>query len=133
MASRAAITGKIAQVMSEYAVAINRGAEHGVQVGMIFGILGTGGVPVVDPETGASLGSVTYAKAYVKVAQVHNNWSIATTYREMSASDLAKAFGPTRVVETLQVDKDALAKVRQDRDATVRVGDPVTEQQETTG
>jgi hypothetical protein len=75
-----AITGKIAEIVDEHTLIINRGEEHKVRSGMIFVVMGLGG-DVKDPDTGDSLGPKPFEKLRVKVADVYPKFCVAETYR----------------------------------------------------
>lgn len=75
------IRGKIAKILNSREVALNIGEENGVKVGMVFEILFPSADEIVDPDTGASLGSVAQAKTRVKVERAYDRFAIAATYR----------------------------------------------------
>ncbi|MDQ0094812.1 hypothetical protein [Paeniglutamicibacter psychrophenolicus] len=75
------IEGRVATVLSDRQIAINRGSQHGVEIGMKFAVL-TDEVPVVtDPETGEEIGNVEVAKTLVKIVSIQEKMSIARTFR----------------------------------------------------
>ncbi len=74
------ITGKVADILDRYSLVINRGQGAGVEVGMIFLVMGLGG-SITDPDTGEDLGPRPIEKLRVKVTDVHEKFSIAETYR----------------------------------------------------
>lgn len=90
------LVGKVAEIMDRYTLAINRGSEHGVEVGMIFAVIGFGG-EIVDPETKQSLGPRPVEKLRVKVADVYEKFCVAETYRLVTPSrSLDYLLGPNR-------------------------------------
>lgn len=72
-------TTRVAKVIDEYSLALNRGDDHGIMVGDVFSV---GSQPIIDPETGEDLGS--YPKVRVKVVHVHPKFCVAVTYRSVS-------------------------------------------------
>ena len=57
------IRGKIARVLNSREVAINLGSGNGVKVGMHFDVLDKNSEDIMDPDTGALLGSIERAKS----------------------------------------------------------------------
>lgn len=72
------IEGKVAEVIDIYTVVINRGNEHGVEEDMRFVIYELG-EEIKDPDTDESLGKFEYVKAKVRVTNVNEKFSTATT------------------------------------------------------
>lgn len=75
------LEGKVASVLNSREVALNIGQEAGVEIGMLFDILAEKPEEVIDPDTGATLGSVNRPKVRVKVCHVDKLLSVATTFR----------------------------------------------------
>ena len=75
------VRGKVARVLNEREVAINRGLSDGVEVGMKFKILNPETQEVRDPDTGESLGYVERAKIPVRVTEIQDKFAVATTFR----------------------------------------------------
>ena len=69
------IEGKIAKIVDECTVIINRGSEAGIREGMKFAIL-AGGDAVADPDTGEALGTWEVVKDYVKTTHVQEKISV---------------------------------------------------------
>ena len=129
------IRGKIARVLNSREVAINKGADDGVEIGMIFKILSTKGSEIQDPDTGETLGSVDMAKTSVKVTSVQERIAVASTYRtrrvNVGGSGLSsiRLFEPPKWetrLETLKIDKAAVEELSEE-DAFVNTGDPVVQ------
>ena len=129
------IRGKVARVLNSREVAINKGSDDGVKIGMIFKILSTKGSEIEDPDTGEPLGSVDLVKTSVKVTMVHERIAVASTYRSHRVNVGGHGFGfggmfeppkwETRF-ETLRID-DAAIKDLDEEDAIVHTGDPVVQ------
>lgn len=133
------IRGKIARVLSAREVVINKGADDGVKIGMIFKILSTKGSEIKDPDTGEALGSVELAKTSVKVTEVQERIAVASTYRShrvnVGGSGLGSVVFPSRLfdppkwetrLETLKID-DAAIEELDEKDSFVHTGDPVVQ------
>ncbi|GAS92672.1 hypothetical protein [Mycolicibacterium brisbanense] len=72
-------TARVAHLIDQFSLVLNRGSEHDVMTGDVFSI---GSLPIIDPETGEDLGS--YPKLQVKVRHVHPKFCVAETYRSVS-------------------------------------------------
>lgn len=75
------IRGKVARVLNEREIAINRGTAHGVTVDMYFDIMDPKGLNIKDPDTNEVLGSIERTKVRVKIVRTEEKLSLATTYR----------------------------------------------------
>ena len=135
------IRGKIARVLNSREVAINKGSDDGIRVGMIFKILSTKGSEIQDPDTGETLGSVDLVKTSVKVTAVQERIAVASTYRtrrvNVGGSGLSSYIGLSSIrlfeppkwetrLETLKIDKAAVEELSEE-DAFVHTGDPVVQ------
>lgn len=78
------IEGKVAQVVSERELVINRGSEHGVIVGMRFEILEPDPAEIVDPDTGETLGVVQRTKVEVEAVEVQPKMTVCRTFRKVT-------------------------------------------------
>ena len=74
------IRGKVARVLNEREVAINRGSDHGVEFGMKFNILEPESQEIRDPDTGEALGRIENRKVQVRVSSVYNRMAVAETF-----------------------------------------------------
>ena len=129
------IRGKVARVLNSREVALNKGSNDGVAVGMIFKILSPTGSAIKDPDTGEVLGSVELTKTRVKVTEVQDRVCVASTYHTYrinlggSGSGLAGLFEPPKWetrIETLKTDEATLEEL-DEKDAYVKTGDPVAQ------
>lgn len=103
------IEGKVAKILNNRELAMNRGRNQGVELGMKFAVIED--LEVLDPDTKQQLGSVNRESIRVKVVQVFDDFSIAQTYqtyRVPSVADsvllasLAPRLGRTTNVRTIQ-------------------------------
>ena len=129
------IRGKIARVLNTREVAINKGTDNGVEIGMVFKILSTKGSEIKDPDTGESLGSVELVKTTIKVIAVQERIAVASTYRSKRVNvggrgvSFTTLFEPPRWetrYETLKIDDAAIAELDEE-DSFVQAGDPVVQ------
>lgn len=68
------LTARVVHVVDDYKVAINRGFEHGVNVGDTYLIYSVG-PDLTDPDTGESLGALELVKGRVVVRHVQEKIS----------------------------------------------------------
>lgn len=72
-----AVEGKVAKILGNNEVVINRGRGDGVRQGMLFEIFAPEGEEVWDPDTGETLGTVEDVKARAEVTEVKDRLSVA--------------------------------------------------------
>lgn len=87
------IEGKVAQVISERDIAINRGSSAGVEVGMRFKILSSKPSEVRDPDTDELLGTVEISKVEVEVISVQENLAVCRTFKKIVVPGRPKRAG----------------------------------------
>ena len=80
------IRGKVAKVLSARRLVINRGSEHGVDLGMRFRVLEE--LDITDPDTGDLLSDAPHEVIKVEVIDVEPRYAIAHTYEAYYVSDL---------------------------------------------
>jgi hypothetical protein len=117
----------VARIFSPRHVALSAGAKDGVKEGMVFVIYSLGDT-IFDPRTGESLGELEIVKGRVKVIDVQDKVSQATTLSR-TASEMVNPFekvfpfAPRReyysTQDELKVDIPQPFTV----DLTVRIGD----------
>jgi hypothetical protein len=77
MTEQKLLAGKVAEILGDYELAINIGRNSGVKRGMEFAVLGDKSIN--DPDSHKKLGTYKYEKVMVRVNQVEDNYSIAST------------------------------------------------------
>lgn len=97
----APIEGKIAKIVDDQTVIINRGTASGVREGMKFAIF-TGGDAVADPDTGESLGEWEVVKGCVKVSHVQKKLSVCAALGIFASDDDEKR--PSKTLSSAMVD-----------------------------
>lgn len=74
MSKSSKITATVVHVVDEYKAAINKGSEHGVNVGDTYLVYSVG-PELTDPDTGESLGALELVKGRVVVRHVQDKIS----------------------------------------------------------
>lgn len=133
------IRGKVALVLNSRELVINIGSEHGVTVGMHFDVVYPYGT-IRDPDTKKVLGSIKRTKVRVRVTEVQEKLSVASTYRSTRVNiggpgfdfgPFSRALMPSKWItryETLkESDRETLIEDIDDEDSYVKVGDPVVQ------
>lgn len=129
------IQGKVAAILNERDLVINRGENDGVSEEMLFQVTQPN-VPITDPDSGVELGVLVRDKIKVKVVEVHPQFSVAKTYETYSAhvpSLYERAESTSRGRTVTRVRKIIIESPGQNTDtigqegSTVKVGDPVVQ------
>ena len=74
------IEAKVAKVLSNREVVLNRGSSHGVTEGDKFDILGDHEIKIEDPDSNEMIGTIQGAKVRVIVRIVKERFCIAHTF-----------------------------------------------------
>lgn len=108
---------KVAKVIDEWSLVLNKGAKDGIEIGQRFLIYAVGEV-IKDPDTGDELEALEIVKGTGKVTHLQEN--IATISSDMKSSPhrtirrikkknalnaLAMMLGPEEIEETLPAEK----------------------------
>jgi len=121
------IKGKVAEIVDEYTVVINRGNKHGVEEDMRF-VIYEPGEEIKDPDTDESLGEFEYVKAKVEVVNVQEKFSTAKTYEThtMPAIPALALLARDRTMrEELPLDEETRAGLPKRSEISVKSGDLV--------
>ncbi|MBE7553223.1 MAG: hypothetical protein HS126_19305 [Anaerolineales bacterium] len=132
------IMGKVATILNERELAINIGSKDGVTEGMKFKVLADQPADILDPDTGANLGSVEREKVRVMATEVNEKFTVCRTYRKEyipggplhgTFSSLLKSYGltdpPREIIETLRADDKSLPPPLSEEESYVKKGDRV--------
>ncbi|BFM39700.1 FlgT C-terminal domain-containing protein [Synechocystis sp. LKSZ1] len=87
IAKPGAFPAKVARVIDNYKLVINRGKEHGIREGQRVMIYKVDQEQIVDPDTGKLLGNLELVKGTGKVFQVEDKYAIIEsdkTYQKLS-------------------------------------------------
>lgn len=110
------IKGKVAQILSEYELALNIGSDHGVEKGMTF-IIHSSPIDLFDPDTNRKIGQTTVELERVGVYEVQKRYSLARTLLVTpTITPYPTLFAPSR--KKLTVNRDDLIE----HEATIKVG-----------
>ena len=131
------IQARVAQILTERELVLNKGADAGVEIGMRFKILRPKGEDIRDPDTGKILGSVELVKTIVKVTEVQASLALAQTFRtvETQSYGLGSVLGSVTIwgqaagsrVETLRTSERRIQQDLDEADSFVKIGDPATQ------
>lgn len=118
------IHAKVARILNSTDLALNKGAEDGVEEGMKFAVLSDAGQDIRDPDTGEILDSIQVAKTVVKIIHVAPRSSIGRTFRKRVSTGIFSSLGQgsTRH-ETLASDESRVQQELDPKEAKVKVGD----------
>lgn len=123
------IRARVAEVLTERELVLNKGSEDGVAIGMRFAILNRKGADIIDPDTGKSMGPVELEKTIVKVVRLQDHLAIARTFRTYkqggSGFYISGLLGsPSRTVpETLRTSERTYSEELDEKESYVKRGD----------
>jgi len=130
------IEGKVAAILNELDLAINRGKEHGVVRGMRFEVLEPEGISITDPESGRVLGEETQVKIVVRVIRAEDDYSVArsdeiipgstSAIESLFSASLSLKQGTPSRRRTLRTEEALFTPLKEDK-SFVQRGDPVRE------
>ena len=127
------IQGKVAKVLNDREVVINRGRDQGVKLGTRFKIIET--VEIRDPDTRDVIGTIIREKVRFKVVYAQPSMSIARTYEthtfgsssaRQAAEMLAQSVHPQASIQRTDVKRIRPAGDG-DEPVLVEIGDIVDE------
>jgi len=136
------ITGKVAQILNDREVIVNRGSTHGIRVGMYIGIIDPLSMDVVDPDTGESIGGIRRIKVTLKITQVSDRLAVAATFKTQrvntGGSGLIGLGTATRYLEAPKYEErverlgfdSTSARPLDESQSKVQVGDPFEQMSE---
>ena len=129
-ANKGPITAKVASILTERELTLNRGSKDGVKSGMKFKVLAKDPIEIFDPETNAKLGIVDREKVMVMASSVAEKFTICRTYRKWNTgfSNLVAMMAmPHEVEESLKVSDSSLPTPLSEEDSVVKIGDRVVQ------
>jgi len=128
------IVGKVAALLDERGLVINRGSRDGVKKPMRFMIYAAHGKKIIDPDTKAELGELKLSKLAVQVVEVFPTYSIAETYkfRTVNEGGESNLFGgltgylsPPKYVkkyETFSIEEHTKKQIDEEK-SIIKIGD----------
>lgn len=130
------IRGHVAAILNTRQLALNIGSSNHVQVGMQFDVVHARNHELKDPISGEFLGKLELPKKRVKISEVAEKYSIASTLaREVNVGgrgvgwDFANIYAPPKWVtryDTLKKSRSSFEEI-DESESVVKVGDPVVE------
>ncbi|MFF5031339.1 hypothetical protein [Nocardia salmonicida] len=122
--SEGVIEGQVAAVFGSREVLINRGAKHGVQIGMRFAILDEPTKVPLD-ETGTAV-EIRFPKTIVKIVRLEgDSAAVGRTFRTVKGTNAFSALMGAKEDEPETFDYEDGFTFEATRDQTVRKGDLV--------
>ena len=125
------ISGSVARLLNDRELVINRGATHGVEVGMRFA--NSPRKVSVSPiqKEGLKIGDVERPKTLVKVTQVQEKLAVASTYRTKTVGGdwiarlpmFRPQQEPEEIRETLRAETSEFARPLKKEESYVQLGD----------
>ncbi len=128
-----AIRGKVAEVLNDREIVINRGKDHGVKLGTRFKITET--VEIRDPDTGDVIGTIIREKIRFKVVYAQPSMSIARTYETHTFGTSSASLATEALLRTIHpeagMQRTDVKRIRpsgdNDEPVLVKIGDVVDE------
>lgn len=134
------IRTKVARVLNSREIVIAAGSIQGVTKGMYFDVIDPKGEDIKDPDTGEVLGSIERPKVRVKITQVQEKLSVASTFKKEKVNiggkgyfvenlGFAEALMPPNYVtkyETLKTNEKTWEDL-DEKESYVKSGDPVVQ------
>lgn len=103
------ITGKVAKVLNDREIVLNKGRRNGIEEGVYVGIVDSREYGIKDPDSNDNLGDLVRFKVSLRVTQVSETLSIASTYKVSKVNvgghfnfGSMKAFQPPEWVERVE-------------------------------
>jgi hypothetical protein len=122
------IEGRVARILTERELIINRGRNDGVSPGMQFEVLASESLEITDPETGQSLGALDRPKLRVEATDVYPQFTVCETFEAID--DLEDRISPSdffrprrRLPATLRI-QESIPPLSEE-ESVVKVGDRV--------
>lgn len=136
IARKVAVTGMVAEVISDQELILNRGSDHGIREGDYFAILDPKAREVYDPETHTTLGGFKKVKIVVRATDVAPRLTLARTFRTRRVnvgghgngiasilSSMGEAPRWVDEVETFALQPDSPRPISQE-ESIIAIGDP---------
>lgn len=138
--NRDPIRAKVARILNTREIAITAGSNLGIKKDMIFDVIDPKGENIRDPDTNEVLDSLSRCKVRVKIVEVKEKISVASTYRLETVNIGGSGGGllggldllipPPKYVEvyeTFKTSEQAGKEYLDESESFVKIGDPVIE------
>lgn len=103
------IEAKVAKVLDGDGVVLNRGTNHGVDIGMVFEIGDDRLLGIKDPDTGEDLGEIRGDRVALEIVRIGPKASLAIAYR--AAGDLSVGLLPWSMRDLGPLEADAWRRI----------------------
>lgn len=115
---------KIVKIIDEYKVVVNGGSAQGIKSGDILEVFEPG-EQVVDPDTGASLGTLDLIKAKLRVVDLFEQMCVCTNSEDELKSAFAQAMVSSNLTKPrpLNVDATDISGGYENVSKKIKVGD----------
>lgn len=132
------LRGKVARILDSRNLVINIGSQQGVKIGMYFDVMDPKGEDIRDPDTNEILGSVERPKVRIRITDIQDKISVASTYKKKEENiggqgginfRFAEYLMPPKWVtkyETLKTDEKTWEDLNEE-ESYVKIGDPVVQ------
>ena len=128
-----AIRGKVAKVLNDREIVINRGTDHSVKLGTRFKLIET--VEIQDPDTRDGIGTITREKIRFVVVHLQASMSIARTYETHTFGSSSASQAAERLLQSIRpeagMQRTDVKRIRPagdgDEPVLVKIGDIVDE------
>lgn len=122
------ITAKVASIIDDRRLVLNRGIADGVEVGARFAILSDQIVRIPDPEVpNTIIGTLPIAKTVVKVISVQDHLAVAQTFRTLKSSGILPNLGPREWNDTIETEESTVLAQVGAAGRSVKMGDSAVE------
>ncbi len=120
------IEGRVAQILNDRELVINRGERDGVTSGMQFEVLLDPAITIMDPESGEPLGEIDRSKVHVQAIEVHEKFTVSKTILFHNGAELREVdfFRPRRSSQPTLKARETLRPLTEE-ESVVTIGDPV--------
>jgi len=133
------LRGKVARILDSRNLVINIGSQQGVKIDMYFDVMDPKGEDIRDPDTNEILGSLERPKVRIRITDVQDKLSVASTYKKKKVNiggkggainlGFAEYLMPPKWVtkyETLKTDEKTWEDLNEE-ESYVKIGDPVSQ------
>lgn len=119
---------KVIEILDEYSILINYGADEGADEGDLVRVIAIG-PEVKDPDTGNLLGTLDSVKSELTVVTAYNNFSlckkVVTSTKSHIINPLSQFQTTNSEIKRLNIKEDSISNKKIPDDKIINVGDKV--------
>ena len=119
---------RVIEILDEYSILINYGRDEGAAEDDEVRIICTG-PEVIDPLTGANIGTLDFIKANLTITTAYSKFSICkkikTTISNPLLSPLSQFQSTSKTPRPLDIDKSKISNKKIPNNTTIEIGDLV--------